>query len=389
MDENRGTDRYDVFVSYSRQDSPVVRPAVDRLTAEGYTCWMDVRGIESGDEFRSKLVDAIEKSRVVVFFSSAGSNASKWTRRELSIADEHNKPIIPVRLDQSPYSNAVRFILTGLDYIDFQSAELRAAAVERLLRSVGEKTRGESASDAGDGFPKLRELVLPEGTSIRFRWCPPATFTMGSPSTEEGHAPDETRHRVRLTKGFWMGETAVTQRQWKAVMGSNPSDVARMDNPVTNVSWNDCMDFIKKVNAQLGCAMRLPTEAEWEYACRAGTDGPYSGTGLLEDMGWHSGGSYGEARASGSSHPVARKQPNAWGLYDMHGNVWEWCSDWYGGYPTAEVADPVGPQEGELKVRRGGSWQDEAVACRSAYRFVFAPDSRHSLLGFRAALDGE
>ena len=389
MDENRETRKYDVFVSYSRQDSDVVRPVVDRLAAEGYSYWMDIDGIESGDEFRSKLVDAIEKSRVFVFFSSADSNASKWTTRELSIADDRDKPIIPVRLDQSPYSKAAKFILTGLDYIDFQTPQLRMTAIDRLLRSVREKVGAPCASNEEDGPSSLKELVLPGGVSMRFRWCPPGTFMMGSPVAEGGHAQDEVRHRVRLTKGFWMGETEVSQRQWKALMGSNPSNPARLDNPVVNVSWNDCVAFMQKANALLGCTMRLPTEAEWEYACRAGTNGPYAGTGALDEMGWYSGGRYGEAQVSASSHPVGKKRPNAWGLYDMHGNVWEWCSDWYGPYPAEDVTDPVGPASGKLRVRRGGSWQDEAAACRSAYRFVFAPDSRHSLLGFRVVLEPE
>ena len=159
------------------------------------------------------------------------------------------------------------------------------------------------------------------------------------------------------------------------------------DCPVVNVSWNDSVAFVQKVNSRLGCSMRLPTEAEWEYACRAGTDGPYAGTGVLEEMGWCNAACEGEAGRSRSSRPVGMKRPNAWGIYDMHGNVWEWCGDWYGAYPPGPVTDPVGPSEGRLRIRRGGSWQDEAAACRSAYRFVFSPTSRHGLIGFRVAMD--
>ena len=212
---------------------------------------------------------------------------------------------------------------------------------------------------------------------------------MGSPQTEEGHGQDEILHRVTFTKGVWMGETPVTQRQWESVMGGNPSVCQGADHPVESVSWHDCMDFIQKVNDQRKYGLRLPTEAEWEYACRAETNGPYGGTGVLSEMGWYNGGNCGELQPSRSSHPVKKKEPNKWGLYDMHGNVWEWCSDWYGVYPTEPVADPVGPPEGKLKIRRGGSWQDEAMACRSAYRFVFSPESRHSLLGFRVAFDAD
>ena len=384
MGENLEAAKYDVFISYSRRDMGSVQPVVDRLRAEGYSCWMDVNGIESGDEFRSKLVDAIERSCIVVFFSSADSNVSKWTRRELSVADECHKPIIPVRLDHAPYSNAIKLILAGVDYIDFQAVELRMAATGRLLRSVKEKTE-----DVLLGHTGMKGLTLPGGVSMRFRWCPPGTFMMGSPQTEEGHAQDEILHRVTLTKGFWMGETPVTQRQWEAVMGDNPSVCRGVDHPVEGVSWHDCMDFIRKVNEQQKCALRLPTEAEWEYACRAETNGPFGGNGVLCEMGWYNDDSYGEMQPSRSSHPVKKKEPNKWGLYDMHGNVWEWCSDWYGAYSAESVTDPIGPPEGKLKIRRGGSWQDEAMACRSAYRLVFSPESRHSLLGFRVAFDAD
>ena len=385
MDENRENGQYDVFVSYSRRDADCVRPVVDRLTAEGYGCWMDVSGIESGDEFSSKIVDAIEASRIVVFFSSAESNASKWTKRELAIADARDKPIIPVRLDDAPYSNAIELILAGVDYIDFQTVELQIATTERLLRSIREKIRKAIPHDD----PNLMELALPGGESMRFRWCPSGTFMMGSPSTEEGRAKDEVLHRVSLTKGFWLGETPVTQKQWKSVMGGNPSQCVGEELPVENVSWQDCMNFIKKVNERQGCSMRLPTEAEWEYACRAGTKGPYGGTGVLDEMGWYNGCVEGETRRIKSSHTVGMKKPNAWGLCDMHGNVWEWCSDWYGDYQTEPATDPVGPASGRVRIRRGGSWQDEASVCRSAYRFVFSPTSRHSLLGFRVALDAD
>ena len=208
---------------------------------------------------------------------------------------------------------------------------------------------------------------------------------MGSPTTEKGRFSNETQHKVVLTKGFWMGETEVTQGQWKAVMGSNPSYFKKGDDyPVEKVSWDDVQEFIKKVNQSgklpKGMKVALPTEAQWEYACRAGSKGAYAGTGSLDDMGW-----YGN-NAKGSTHPVGRKKANAWGVKDMHGNVWEWCSDWDGAYPRGVVTDPTGASGGSSRVFRGGSWRGTAGLCRSAFRFRLSPGIGGSVLGFRLSL---
>ena len=182
-----------------------------------------------------------------------------------------------------------------------------------------------------------------------------------------------------------MGETEVTQGLWKKVMGgNNPSYFQSGDEyPVESVSWNECQDFLKKLNSKApvaGFEWRLPTEAQWEYACRAGSSGAFAGTGRLDDMGWYDGNS------GSRTHPVARKKANAWGLYDMHGNVWEWCADWYGPYPSGTVTDPAGPSSGSYPVYRGGSWFSHARRCRSALRSSRDPGRRGNFLGFRVAL---
>ena len=228
-----------------------------------------------------------------------------------------------------------------------------------------------------------KTMTLPGGAQMRFRWCPPGTFTMGSPASEEGRYDNETQHCVILTNGFWMGETPVTQKQWKSVMGNNPSHFtgglfSGGSLPVEEVSWNDCQIFIQKVKAALNCGVRLPTEAEWEYACRAGTTGAYGGSGKLDEMGWYRGNS------GDKTHPVGQKKPNDWGLYDMHGNVWEWCADWWGEYPSQSVIDPTGPSTGSRRVLRGGGWYDRARNCRSAARGRLDPDYRGNYyVGFR------
>jgi formylglycine-generating enzyme required for sulfatase activity len=206
---------------------------------------------------------------------------------------------------------------------------------------------------------------------------PAGEFMMGSPETEPERYNNESLHKVILGKGFYMQTTAVTQSQWKAVMGDNPScfsDCVRC--PVESISWNDAQEFIKKLNLiEKTDIYRLPTEAEWEYACRAGTDTAYcfgDNPQELEEYGWYEKNSYG-------TNPVAQKKPNAWGLYDMHGNVWEWCYDCYCDYCSGNVAD------GSYRVIRGGAWNRAARDCRSAYRgYRLYNDSYYSLgLGLR------
>lgn len=201
----------------------------------------------------------------------------------------------------------------------------------------------------------------------------PGSFMMGSPSSEEERNGDETQHRVTLTKGFWLGKYEVTQAQWQSVMGSNPSRYNGDNLPVDSVSWDDCQRFIQKINAQLNCGARLPTEAEWEFACRAGTTTVYYwGNALNGDKANCNGdGPYGtpvKGRYRLTTVPVGSYAANAWGFFDMHGNVLEWCSDWYGTYPAGSVTDPMGVASGSYRVLRGGSWANSAGMCRSAYR---------------------
>ena len=159
-------------------------------------------------------------------------------------------------------------------------------------------------------------------------------------------------------------------------MGNNPSSHEGDNLPVEYVSWKDCQEFIRRVNVSLNCGVRLPTEAEWEYACRAGTSGPYAGADL-DSMGWY------EDNSGWDTHPVGQKSPNAWGFYDMHGNVWEWCDDWYGEYPSGSVTDPAGSASGHDRVERGGCWINPSHCCRSAYRDYSYPGHRSGYLGFR------
>jgi formylglycine-generating enzyme required for sulfatase activity len=217
--------------------------------------------------------------------------------------------------------------------------------------------------------------------------CPAFAFIMGSPADEMDRSNDETQHLVTISKPFWMGKTEVTQGQWQAVMGNNPSGFKCNDLPVERVSWDDAVSFCKKLTERAkaagtlpaGYEYRLPTEAEWEYACRAGSTGSFAGTGV-DDLGWYS------SNSDRKIHAVGTKQANAWGLYDMHGNVWEWCQDRYEVYPEGAVTDPTGPATGANRVCRGGCWLIGAKGCRAAYRGRGQPGSRNNFMGFRVAL---
>ena len=224
---------------------------------------------------------------------------------------------------------------------------------------------------------------------MTFRYIPPGTFMMGSPTDEPDREDDEKQHQVTLTQVFYMQTTEVTQGQWKAVMDFNPSDFSSCGNdcPVDMVSWEEVQTFISKMNQRGEGTYRLPTEAEWEYAARAGTTTAIANGGIsqlgcnyepnLAAMGWYCNNS------GDKTHPVARKTPNAWGLYDMHGNVREWCQDWYGAYSIDPVTDPSGPPTGSFRVKRGGSWGDGVGYCRSAIRNPYSPGEYGSDLGLR------
>jgi formylglycine-generating enzyme required for sulfatase activity len=240
---------------------------------------------------------------------------------------------------------------------------------------------------AGEGL----ELVI-ENMKWSFRYCPAGTFTMGSPGSD-----NERLHPVTLTQGFWLGETEVTQEQWESVMRSNPSHFKGEKLPVEQVSWNACQELVKKLNA-LGAAPKgyqfaLPTESQWEYACRAGSTTAYclgDDANGLEAYGWYNRDS------DNKTHQVGTKKANAWGLHDMHGNVSEWCNDWYGDYPSptaaaAELTDPTGASSGSNRVNRGGYWGNDAGHCRSANRAPLTPSGTRHGLGVRVSLvsDGE
>jgi len=280
------------------------------------------------------------------------------------------------------------------------AGEQRDAEAEKLRMSLEAALRGFSKADTFTGETTFtEETTFTNGIGQKMIWVAAGSFRMGD-LTGDGEDDEKSVRTVELS-GYHLASTEVTQEQWQKVMGTSLLDQQNKsperggnlrgegpDHPIYYVNWNEAIEFCKKLTEierragklPKGCAYVLPTEAQWEYACRAGSEGKYA-VGDLDAMAWYAENSEGEA------HPVGKKKPNAWGFHDLHGNVWEWCLDWYqDSYEGLGVRDPTGPDSGSHRVNRGGSWYLSAFYCRASIRFWYKPDSRDDDRGFRVAL---
>ena len=232
--------------------------------------------------------------------------------------------------------------------------------------------------------------MIENSIGMTFVRIPGGTFLMGSPPDEHGRFQGETQHEVTVSRDFYLGVRAVTQAEYAKVIGANPSFFqVSPDHPVDNVSHSDAQRFCRMLSRRrdeqtAGRRYRLPTEAEWEYACRAGAKTAFSFGNDAADLGLHA---WYKSNSNKMTHAVGGKKPNAFGLYDMHGNVFEWCSDWYAGYSSGRLTDPRGPETGSSRVLRGGSWYNAPGVVRCAFRYYDAPDFRNYLNGFRLLLE--
>ncbi len=291
-----------------------------------------------------------------------------------------------MRAHTSPWPALLALLAVAWVASPSSAQEVAAAPGE----AVAERAPGAPWNDPNDG--------------AAYRLIAAGSFTMGSPKDEADRNPDENQHQVTITRPFWMGETEVTQGQWQAVMGSNPSrrSSCGASCPVEQVSWTDAIEYANRLSRKAGLeecyqvsgatvsfkglactGYRLPTEAEWEYAARAGESHRYAGSDDIEAVAWYS------SNAGGATGPVGGKEANAWGLRDMSGNVREWCWDRYGDYPSGNATDPLGPPGGTLQVIRGGSAGSKAPTHRVAYRGWQDPDDRLGNLGFRLVRTAE
>lgn len=312
----------------------------------------------------------------------------KYTRGiALSPGDYH------VEVSKSGYATQKKWVSVSAGEDKYVTKVLKQFVADKDSEDFDFPPLLSAVDDFSGAKPPLTGEKITNFLGMEFVYIKPGSFIMGSPVDEKFRHKNETQHRVSLTRGYYIQTTEVTQGQWQDIMGNNPSDntslFTNMDNyPIENVSWNDVQEFIKKLNKrQSKNVYRLLTEAEWEYACRAGSTSAYCFGNSYSEV--HKYGWWGARLLFESSHPIAQKLPNAWGLYDMHGNVNEWCQDWYGDYPSGSVINPKGPPSGTKRIFRGGCGHNPAADwCRSAFRMSGNPASPHVwYCGFRLAMN--
>lgn len=393
-----------IFISYARDQSHgqnLAAEAQQQLQAAGFEVFRDVIGLKPGDVWYHKLEFELETSDAVVLIVSEKVRTSKWVHNEISMAEEIGLPVIPVLAEKVRSPLWLRH-LQALDFCTQTNWSALIAALPLLQTNNPTVDAGSKlfvmpskpiwASASGtDQYGIYADLEC-KGVVQRFRFIKAGTFWMGSPEDEGGRSDDETLHQIILSKAFWLADTACTQALWQTVMGNNPAYFKGDQNPVEQVSWKDAQSFIQKLKQQIvGLSLRLPTEAEWEYACRAGTRTPFSfGANISPEQANYDGnypyanaakGLYRQKTVAVKSLPV-----NPWGLYEMHGNVWEWCEDGYAEYPSQAITGPSGASASAYRVLRGGSWDAFGRYLRSASRNLYAPDNRNNNIGFRLAL---
>lgn len=388
-----------IFISYARDKSHGEHLAAEtqqQLLAAGFEVFRDVIGLKPGDVWYHKLEFELESSDAVVLIVSEKVRNSKWVHNEISMAEEIGLPVIPV------FAEKVRspLWLRHLQALDFCTqanwpALIAALPIAKVIAPTAPKITLEEhvqvvisaktditlklaemrskltwASASGtDQYGIYADLAF-KGVMQRFRYIEADTFLMGAPENEIGRANkyDEKPHKVTLNNSFWLADTCCTQVFWEAVDSNNPSTFKDApNNPVETVSWNDVQQFLKLLNSSISTlSVRMPTEAEWEFACRAGTTTPYFfGDTIRVDQATFN-------RVAGRPAPVKSTSANIWGLYEMHGNVWEWTDTWY--------------SVGISKIIRGGAYNSKWNSIRSAKRYPYRLDSKDCTTGFRIAI---
>ncbi len=411
----------DIFISYKREEQPEARKLADALEKKGWSVWWDPK-LRAGEHFDDAIERALNDAKCVIVMWSKLSVESRYVRDEAAYALKRNK-LVPIAIEEVDLPFRFEGVQTGqlLDWDGSDSFLGFQKLVEDIASIIGEtpilvkerKLKKRQAKREAKKKRKLKETgeeqipkevlehkadtgTFKNSIGMEFVLIPTGSFMMGSHvSTEEAakkYGAPETwfqrehpQHKVTISQSFYLQSTTVTQSQWKMVLGNNPSGQEYGDDcPVENVSWNDVQDFIKKLNEMEGADnYRLPTEAEWEYACRSGTTTDFSfgeDASKLAEYAWYS------ANSEHRTHPVGKKKPNAWNLYDMHGNIYEWVEDdWHETYDGAPADGSawVVKKRSAWRVMRGGSWFNDAQNCRSTDRVEVPPDLRDFSLGFR------
>ena len=361
-----------IFISYKRVDKDEVFKIKDQIeSALGEKCWIDLDGIESDAQFANVIIKAINECEVFLFMYSAAHSQitdykNDWTVRELDFAQHKKKRIVFVNLDGSPLSDWFYMLFGTMQQVDATNQESLAKLIQDIDGWIGAaKTTGvEECLNHSKPAKAIRYKLFKLGTeTIKMVRIQKGAFIMGDISNSENLLVSDSSypHKVEISHDFYICDVPVTQGLWYYLMDEQPSRFNYNDKaPVDSVSWDDCMKFINKLNYALGVEFRLPTEAEWEYAARGGAFSKqyiYSGGNDIDEVAWNRGNS------SGMTHEVAQKSPNELGIFDMSGNVWEWCSDFYSDLDEEDVVDPQGPSSGKQHVYRGGCWCETDDCC--------------------------
>lgn len=393
-----------IFISYKREDKQRVFELKDYIEKETkIPCWIDIDGIESDAQFANVIINAINQSEVFLFMYSHSHTLitnyeNDWSIREINFAQRKGKRIVFINIDGTPLTDWFSLIFGTKQQVDGQSTKEMSKLVKDINQWLINDNRIISPQynifnlDNSTRTPQKIEKKQFRlfGLSFNMIRIQRGSFFMGTvvPYTNQEVTIDFKEdipgsHPVILTKDYYIGEVPVTQRFWSLVMNDNPSRFINDDNPVDSVSWNSCQDFIERLNFMMGVKFRLPSESEWEFAARGGImshNYRYSGSNKLEDVAWYKDNSH------FTTHPVKEKRANELGLFDMSGNVWEWCIDYYSDFVRDVQYDPIGPPNGIHHVYKGGCWCEDED-CRVTMRRAGLPDfSSYGGLGFRLAM---
>ena len=375
---------YDVFISCKSADYQKAEPVYHWLKSMGHKPFFAPISLKGNSVFGDEVDAALEEADNMIVFTSKPEYVKAGY-----VKDEWRTFVEEQRAGRKSGS-----LITILDGVRVEDLPIRLRSVqsftpsnykEGILRFLGEapqtsKTQRARSQEEASSQERRFEVGGVEFKMIRVEG---GSFMMGAPNKDpDAFDNEKPQHEVTLSD-YYIGETPVTQALWNAVMGENPSHFEGGNSPVEEVSWTDCQEFIKKLNTKTGRTFRLPTEAEWEFAARGGNKSrgyKYAGDDNIDEVAW-----YGD-NSERKTHPVKQKKANELDLYDMSGNVWEWCQDWFDRYGSGKETKPTGPSGGSDRVLRGGGWIDDAQDCRVASRYYGGPGNRGSFIGFRLAL---
>jgi len=379
---------FDVFLCHNSQDKPEVIKIARKLQQQGLKPWLDIWELPPGISWQERLEEQIEHIKSAAVFVG-NSGFGPWQKREIRIflSDfiERGVPVIPVLLENAPKKPSLPILLKSLTWVDFRHESNPMGRLIWGITTVKPDNFDSFPVFLNESLPKVQKVPskfqsftedLGNGVELEMIWIPGGKFLMGSPKVK-GHDYEKPQHEV-IIQPFYMGKFPITQAQCKQVMGNNPSAFQGDDRPVEKVSWDYAVEFCQNLSTKTGKQYKLPSESQWEYACRAGTTTKYSfGDDITHKLANYRGN-------VDETTPVGQYKANNFGLFDMHGNVWEWCEDnWHDNYGNAPTDGKAWLKKKSTKVMRGGSWSYNPSYCRSACRNHYTRVDRDVDIGFR------